>query len=38
MLQGVPMYSSRSIDGGATWSVARPTALPNPNSKVIVQP
>lgn len=30
------MYASRSIDGGASWTVARPTALPNPNSKVIV--
>ena len=34
VLQNVPMYASRSIDGGATWSVARPTLLPNPNSKV----
>ncbi|QDZ19831.1 sialidase [Chloropicon primus] len=27
------MYSSRSVDGGKTWSEAEEYALPNPNSK-----
>ena len=30
---GVPMFQSRSVDGGFHWSIATPTALPNPNSK-----
>ena len=30
---GVPMFQSRSVDGGFHWSIATPSTLPNPNSK-----
>lgn len=34
--QDVPLYASRSNDGGLTWSTAAATQLPNPDSKVHV--